>query len=102
MPPPTPRWACCCCCPHALAAPHPTCSARTAGATLGSFLVALLHFALELGLFQTMGLATALQPMVVAGVSSLWMALGWNYYTGYAARSEPTMSEDVTVTQKDD
>lgn len=36
------------------------------------------------------------------GVSSLWMALGWNYYTGYAARAEPTMSEDITVTQKDD
>ena len=30
------------------------------------------------------------------------MGLGWNYYTAYAARAEPTMSEDITVTQKDD
>ena len=37
-----------------------------------------------------------------AGVSSLWMGLGWNYYTAYAPRAEPTMSEDITVTQKDD
>lgn len=37
------------------------------GATLGSFLIALLHFAMELLLFKTLGLATALQPMIVAG-----------------------------------
>lgn len=72
------------------------------GATLGSFLIALLHFAMELALFQTMSLKFALQPMIVAGISSLWMALGWNYYTAYAERAEPTMSEDITVTQKDD
>ena len=95
---------------------------------------------MELLLFRTMGLATALQPMIVAGarrrastsrcweqgrghappvprppasaarpslaspagISSLWMVLGWNYYTAYAVRAEPTMSEDITVTQKDD
>jgi hypothetical protein len=72
------------------------------GATLGSFLIALLHFAMELMLFKTLGLATALQPMIVAGISSLWMGLGWNYYTFVAPRAEPTMSEDITVTQKDD
>ena len=38
-----------------------------AGATLFSFAVALLHFALELVFFQTMTLLSALQPMVVAG-----------------------------------
>lgn len=37
-----------------------------------------------------------------AGISSLWMALGWNYYTAYAERAEPTMSEDITITQKDE
>jgi hypothetical protein len=37
-----------------------------------------------------------------AGISSLWMALGWNYYTAYAERAEPTISEDITVTQKED
>ncbi|PSC67555.1 hypothetical protein C2E20_8779 [Micractinium conductrix] len=72
------------------------------GATLASFLVALLHFLMELTLFQTMSLKFALQPMAVATISSLWMALGWNYYTAYAERAEPTMSEDITVTQKDD
>jgi hypothetical protein len=30
------------------------------------------------------------------------MALGWNYYVGMAGRAEPAMSEDITVTQKDD
>lgn len=40
-------------------------------------------------------------PPCGAGISSLWMALGWNYYTAYA-RPEPTMSEDITVTQKDE
>lgn len=38
----------------------------------------------------------------LAGISSLWMGLGWNYYTLVAPRAEPTMSEDITVTQKDD
>lgn len=37
------------------------------GATLGSFLIALLHFVMELALFQTMSLTFALQPMIVAG-----------------------------------
>lgn len=185
--------------PCSAAAPSHRPSLR-AGATLGSFLIALLHFVMELCLFQTMSLKFALQPMIVAGgscraaargpcstthaasrphclpatrvgpslgeagvgapmavhppppiavdllaiqssvppphaaapalapqpvaccprwacaceslrprldrpcpagISSLWMALGWNYYTAYA-RPEPTMSEDITVTQKDE
>jgi hypothetical protein len=41
--------------------------------------------------FRTLGLKTAVQPLVVASVSSLWMALGWNYYTANAPRMlEPT------------
>lgn len=142
-------------------AASPTRASLCAGATLGSFVIALLHFSLELLLFKTLGLATAVQPMIVAGaaaaatacgqggshasagagpaagseparrvqarparagvprrptaahgacplprsppgVSTLWMGLGWNYYTAYASRAEPTMSEDITVTQKDD
>jgi hypothetical protein len=60
------------------------------GATLGSFLIALLHFILELVAYKTVGLKTAIQPMVVAGVSSLWMIAGWNYYTAFAPHAEPT------------
>ena len=61
-----------------------------AGATLGSFLIALLHFALELLVFRTVGIKTAVQPLVVATISSLWMGLGWNYYTAYAPHMGPT------------
>ena len=50
-----------------LAPRRPSLPIPPAGATLGSFLIALLHFAMELLLFKTMGLATALQPMIVAG-----------------------------------
>ncbi|GAB4822498.1 hypothetical protein N2152v2_009544 [Parachlorella kessleri] len=67
------------------------------GATLLSFVLALLHFSLELVVFKTMAWQFALQPMVVAGISALWMAAGWNYYTNFAVRAEPTISEDVTV-----
>lgn len=27
---------------------------------------------------------------VLVGISVLWMAMGWNYYTSYAVRAEPT------------
>jgi hypothetical protein len=60
------------------------------GATLGSFLIALVHFLLELLAYKTVGLKTAIQPMIVAGVSSLWMIAGWNYYTAFAPHAEPT------------
>lgn len=71
------------------------------GATLLSFIVAIVHFVLELFVFQTISLFNALQPLAIAGVSTLWMAAGWNYYTSYAVRMEPTISEDVTVTKDD-
>lgn len=61
-----------------------------AGATLGSFIIALLHFMLELFVYGTIGITTAVQPLVVATVSSLWMGAGWNYYTTYAPHAEPT------------
>lgn len=60
------------------------------GATLASFGIALLHFATELFAFQTLDWKSALQPGVVATISVLWMGAGWNYYTSYAPRAEPT------------
>ncbi|RMZ53570.1 hypothetical protein APUTEX25_003392 [Auxenochlorella protothecoides] len=73
------------------------------GATLASFAIALLHFLLELTVFGTLDWRGALQPGIVATVSVLWMGAGWNYYTSYAPRAEPTcvrgVSEEVTVTK---
>ena len=60
------------------------------GATLGSFVIALIHFCLELFVYKTVGWKPAIQPMVVASLSSLWMGAGWNYYTDYAPHAEPT------------
>jgi hypothetical protein len=57
------------------ATPVAAAAAAAAGATLGSFLIALLHFLMELMLFQTMGLKTALQPMIVAGAHACAAAL---------------------------
>ncbi len=70
--------------------PHISFLTATTGATLASFLIALLHFALELFAYGTIGFKTAVQPMVVATVSSLWMIAGWNYYTAFAPHAEPT------------
>lgn len=80
------------------------CNQAIYGATLLSFLIALLHFGLEVVVFGTLGWRTALQPGIVASVSALWMLAGWNYYTQYAPRAEPTVSEEATVTAttKDD
>lgn len=63
-----------------------TCHADTiAAATLGSFLIALLHFSIEVFVYNTVSVKSAIQPMVVASVSSLWMGAGWNYYTSYVS-----------------
>ncbi|GBG00438.1 hypothetical protein Rsub_13094 [Raphidocelis subcapitata] len=58
------------------------------GATLLSFVVALVHFATELLVFRTMSIKGAASPMVVAGLSTLWMGAGWNYYTWHANHSD--------------
>jgi len=63
------------------------------GATLFSFVVALVHLGSELLLFKTMGLFNALQPLVVAAVSALWMGAGWNYYTQMAVEAETSEPE---------
>ncbi len=41
-----------------------------AGATLISFLAALVHFSLELLVFKTMSLKSAANPMIIAGEST--------------------------------
>jgi len=51
------------------------------GATLSSFVIALLHFTSELLLFKTMTLTSALPTLIIAGISTAWMSLGWGYYT---------------------
>ncbi|KIY96957.1 Ergosterol biosynthetic protein 28 [Monoraphidium neglectum] len=58
------------------------------GATLLSFVVALAHFLTELLVFKTMSLKGAASPMVVAGLSVLWMGAGWNYYTYHVNHDE--------------
>eukprot|EP00879_Flechtneria_rotunda_P020604 GHRR01021681.1.p1 GENE.GHRR01021681.1~~GHRR01021681.1.p1 ORF type:complete len:168 (+),score=42.60 GHRR01021681.1:158-661(+) len=60
------------------------------GATLLSFVVALIHFITELLVFRTMSIKGAATPMVIAGLSTLWMGAGWNYYTVYSKQSEDT------------
>ncbi|KAK9843264.1 hypothetical protein WJX74_009446 [Apatococcus lobatus] len=55
------------------------------GATLFAFAAAFIHFFLELVLFQTISLFNALQTLIPAGISVLWMSVGWNYYTYLAA-----------------
>lgn len=44
------------------------CQPALAGATLASFVLALLFFLSELLLYKTLSLKSALQPMIVAGV----------------------------------
>ncbi|KAF8060619.1 rplL [Scenedesmus sp. PABB004] len=66
-----------------ICARNPT-NAAIYGATLLSFVVALTHFATELLVFKTMSLRGAAAPMVIAGLSTLWMGAGWNYYTLYS------------------
>eukprot|EP00894_Picocystis_sp_ML_P004848 jgi/Pico_ML_1/55365/g1059.t1 len=55
--------------------------ATNQGATLSSFVIAMLHFTSELLLFKTMTLTSALPTLIIAGVSTAWMSLGWGYYT---------------------
>ena len=43
--------------------------------------MAIAHFTSELFLFKTMSFRNALSPLIVAGVSTTWMTLGYNSYT---------------------
>jgi len=72
------------------------CNQAVYGATLFSFVLALLFFLAELAIFRTLSWKTALQPLIVASVSVIWMGLGWNYYTSWAQQtSEEVESEPV-------
>ena len=80
-----PRRACSVCCARG----------TSATGTFGSFLIALGFFLLEHFVYETVPLKRAMQPLVVATVSILWMGAGWNYYTDYV-HSMPAFSEEVT------
>lgn len=76
------------------------------GATLLSFVVALVHFLSELLIFKTMSIKGAASPMVVAGLSVLWMGAGWNYYTYHVNHDDLPAQADgdsqAAVAEKDD
>lgn len=61
------------------------CNKAIYGATLLSFVVALFHFTLEVLVYETMSFSSAITPIFIAGISTLWMAAGWNYYTKYSS-----------------
>ena len=65
-------------------------------ATFGSFVIALGFFVMEHFVYGTVPMKRALQPLVVASVSILWMGAGFNYYTDYV-HSMPAFSEEVTA-----
>ena len=62
-----------------------TTSIIIAAATFGSFLIALFHFSIEVFVYNTVSVRSAIQPMIIASISSLWMGAGWNYYTSYVS-----------------
>lgn len=65
-------------------------------ATFGSFVIALGYFVLEHVVYETVPLKRAMQPLVVASISIMWMGAGFNYYTEYV-HSMPAFSEEVTT-----
>ncbi|EIE24062.1 hypothetical protein COCSUDRAFT_14819, partial [Coccomyxa subellipsoidea C-169] len=65
------------------------------GATLFSFLAALVHFTMELLVFKTLSLKSAANPLIIAGLSALWMGAGWNYYTDVATEIEFSETESI-------
>lgn len=73
------------------------CNQTVYGATLFSFALALCFFLAELLIFKTLSWKTVIQPLVIASVSSLWMGLGWNYYTSWAQEA----SEEIESEAKD-
>lgn len=71
------------------------------GATLFSFVAALCFFLLELLVYQTVSWKSALSPLIIAGVSTLWMGAGWNYYTSMTVDQDfSTFSEPETESAK--
>eukprot|EP01023_Acetabularia_acetabulum_P043799 TRINITY_DN4379_c0_g1_i1.p1 TRINITY_DN4379_c0_g1~~TRINITY_DN4379_c0_g1_i1.p1 ORF type:complete len:160 (-),score=14.66 TRINITY_DN4379_c0_g1_i1:195-617(-) len=64
------------------------------GATLFSFVAALIHFSTELILYKTMSIEGAMSPGIIAGVSVVWMTLGWNYYVGHDSLPKDSQKMD--------
>lgn len=54
-------------------------------ATLFSFGAAAAFFASEALVFGTVSLRSAANPGTIAGISLVWMGLGWSYYTRHAS-----------------
>lgn len=81
------------------------CNQTVYGATLFSFVLALVFFLSELFVFKTLSWQKVLQPLTVAGVSVLWMGMGWNYYTSMAVMEASEelgrASEDLDSASKD-
>lgn len=77
-----------------ICARNPT-NAAIYGATLLSFVVALVHFITEVLVFKTMSIKGAATPMAIAGLSTLWMGAGWNYYTVYSKQAADEPSVDT-------
>eukprot|EP00198_Chlamydomonas_reinhardtii_P004110 XP_001693446.1 predicted protein [Chlamydomonas reinhardtii] len=50
--------------------------------TLFSFAVALAFFLGELLIFKTLSIRGAISPMIVASISTTWLTLGLDFYTG--------------------
>ncbi|GAX77307.1 hypothetical protein CEUSTIGMA_g4753.t1 [Chlamydomonas eustigma] len=50
------------------------------GATLGSFVIAFLYMVLELAVYKTIDMRGAISPMLVAGISIVWMSAGYSNY----------------------
>eukprot|EP00195_Chlamydomonas_chlamydogama_P004116 CAMPEP_0202921330 /NCGR_PEP_ID=MMETSP1392-20130828/77338_1 /ASSEMBLY_ACC=CAM_ASM_000868 /TAXON_ID=225041 /ORGANISM="Chlamydomonas chlamydogama, Strain SAG 11-48b" /LENGTH=49 /DNA_ID=CAMNT_0049614895 /DNA_START=285 /DNA_END=434 /DNA_ORIENTATION=- len=48
---------------------------------MSSFAVAIAYFSLEMFVYKTVGLKGAMTPMIIAGTSVVWMALGYSTYT---------------------
>lgn len=54
-------------------------------ATLFSFGAAAAFFASEALVFGTVSLRSAANPGTIAGISLVWMGMGWSYYTRHAS-----------------
>ena len=70
-------------------------------ATLGSFVIALAHFMLEFFVYESVTGRTVAQPLVIASISTLWMGVGWKYYTDYVVTTPASYSEEVTTPKID-
>eukprot|EP01025_Chloroclados_australasicus_P001200 TRINITY_DN10347_c1_g1_i1.p3 TRINITY_DN10347_c1_g1~~TRINITY_DN10347_c1_g1_i1.p3 ORF type:complete len:140 (-),score=1.99 TRINITY_DN10347_c1_g1_i1:348-767(-) len=67
----------CCLCLMCSANIH---NAAIYGATVFSFIAALIHFTTEFFLYETMSVKGVLSPGIIAGVSVVWMIIGWSKY----------------------